>query len=109
MANQEVTKHAAAPIWENPVKKLLREGKPAIGVTITVNSVEVAAQAAGMGFDFLWLEMEHSPITLETVRNMILATRGLKAVPFARVPVNELWMAKRVLDAQVECSEQRRL
>ncbi len=43
--------------------------------------------------------MEHSPITLETPRNMVLATRGLKAMPFARVPVNELWTAKRVLDA----------
>ena len=87
--------------WENPVKKLLREGKPVFGTTITVNSVEVAAQAASMGFDFLWLEMEHSPITLETVRNMVLATRGLQAVPFARVPVNEFWTAKRVLDAGV--------
>ena len=25
--------------WENPVKRLLREGKPALGITITVNSV----------------------------------------------------------------------
>ena len=86
------------PAWENPVKKLLREGRPAIGLTITVASADVAAQAANMGFDFLWIEMEHSPITLETARNMILATRGLKAVPFTRVPVNELWTAKRVLD-----------
>lgn len=87
--------------WENPVKKLLREGKPAIGVTISTSSVEAAAQAANLGFDFLWIEMEHSPITLETLRNIVLATRGLKAVPFARVPVNELWTAKRVLDAGV--------
>lgn len=85
--------------WENPVKKLLREGKPVIGATISVASAEIAAQAANMGFDFLWIEMEHSPITLETVRNMVLATRGLKAMPFTRVPVNELWTAKRVLDA----------
>jgi len=89
----------AQPAWENPVKKLLKEGKPVIGATITVASAEVAAQAAGMGFDFVWIEMEHSPITLETARNMILATRGLKALPFIRVPVNELWMAKRALDA----------
>jgi 2-keto-3-deoxy-L-rhamnonate aldolase RhmA len=89
------------PLWENPVRTLLREGKPAIGLTITVNSVEIAAQAASMGFDFLWLEMEHSPLTLETLRNIVLATRGLKAVPFARVPVNELWTAKRVLDSGV--------
>jgi 2-keto-3-deoxy-L-rhamnonate aldolase RhmA len=92
---------SAEGTWESPVKKLLREGKPVIGVTITVNSVEVAAQAANLGFDFLWIEMEHSPITLETLRNMVLATRGLKAIPFARVPVNELWTAKRVLDAGV--------
>ncbi len=85
--------------WENPVKKLLRERAPVIGATITIPSVEVAAQMANMGFDFLWIEMEHSPITLETARNMILATRGLKAVPMIRVPVNELWTAKRALDA----------
>ena len=85
--------------WENPVRKLLNEGKPVIGATISVGNVDVAAQAANMGFDFLWVEMEHSPIGLETYRNMVLATRGLKAVPFARVPVNEIWTAKRVLDA----------
>ncbi|HEU0123927.1 MAG TPA: aldolase/citrate lyase family protein [Bryobacteraceae bacterium] len=89
----------AQPAWENPVKKLLKEGKPVIGITITAASPEIAAQSASMGFDFLWIEMEHSPITLETARNMILATRGLKAIPFIRVPVNELWTAKRALDS----------
>lgn len=84
--------------WRNPVRTLLSEGKPVIGATITVASPEVAAQAANLGYDFLWIEMEHSPITLETARNMILATRGLKAMPFIRVPINELWTAKRVLD-----------
>ncbi len=90
---------AAQELWENPVKKLIREGKPVIGATVTVASADVAASLANMGFDFLWIEMEHSPITLETARNMVLATRGLKAVPFIRVPVNELWTAKRALDA----------
>ena len=85
--------------WENPVLKLLKEGKPVIGATITVSSVDVAAQAANMGFDFLWVEMEHSPISWQTYRDMVLATRGLKAMPFARVPVNKLWTAKRALDA----------
>jgi len=89
---------AAQTEWENPVRKQLQEGKPVIGATVTVPSPEVAAQLANMGFDFLWIETEHSPITLETLRNMILATRGLKALPFTRVPVNELWTAKRALD-----------
>lgn len=87
--------------WENPVKATLRAGKPVVGITITAASVEVAAQAAQLGFDFLWIEMEHSPITLETLRNIVLATRGLHAIPFARVPVVETWTAKRVLDMGV--------
>jgi 2-keto-3-deoxy-L-rhamnonate aldolase RhmA len=83
----------------NPVKAALAAGEVVFGATITVNSVEIAAQAANFGFDFLWIEMEHSPITLDGLRGMVLATRGLKAVPIARVPVNEIWQAKRVLDA----------
>ncbi len=87
--------------WENPVKRTLREGRPVVAATITVPSVDVAAHIANMGFDFLWVEMEHSPITLETLRHIVLATRGLPAMTFARVPVNEIWTAKRVLDAGV--------
>ncbi len=86
---------------KNPVKQRLARNESVLGVVISLNSVEVAAQAASLGFDFLWLEMEHTPVSLETVRNVVLATRGLPAVPFARPPVNELWMAKRVLDAGV--------
>jgi 2-keto-3-deoxy-L-rhamnonate aldolase RhmA len=89
------------PTSKNPVKELLKKGKPVVGIVISSNSVEVATQAAALGFDFLWLEMEHSPMSLETVRNVVLATRGLPAVPFARPPVNELWMAKRLLDCGV--------
>ena len=48
--------------------------------TITTTSVDIAAHAATLGFDFLWIEMEHSPITLETLRNIVLATRGLPAL-----------------------------
>jgi 2-keto-3-deoxy-L-rhamnonate aldolase RhmA len=85
--------------WENPVKKSLRQGKPVVGLTMTVPSADIAAQAADLGFDFLWIEMEHSAITLESARSIILATRGSKTMPFIRVPVNELWTAKRALDA----------
>ena len=85
--------------WENPVKRKLSAGEPVVACTITTTSIDIAAHAACLGFDFLWIEMEHSPITLETLRSMVLATRGLPALPFARVPLNELWTAKRVLDA----------
>ena len=87
--------------WCNPVRARLQAGQPVFGVTITTPSVEIAAHAATLGFHFLWMEMEHSPLTLETLRVIVLATRGMPAAVFARVPVNELWTAKRVLDQGV--------
>lgn len=87
--------------WQNPVKTRLASGEPVFGITVTNSSLDSAVQAASLGFDFLWIEMEHSPLTLETLRNIVLATRACATVPFARVPVNELWTAKRVLDAGV--------
>ncbi len=99
MAQYQTSPTATAPvITENPVKKALKEGKVVIGATVTAANPDIAVTLAGVGFDFLWIEMEHSPLTLESVRSMILATRGLKAMPFTRVPVNELWTAKRALD-----------
>jgi len=54
-----------------------------------------------LGFHFLWIEMEHSPVTPQTLRQMVLATRGLPATVFVRVPVVEPWTTKRVLDQGV--------
>lgn len=104
ISTQGSSQYTSAPVApltvldHNPVKRALREGKTVIGTTITAANVDVAATLAAAGFDFLWIEMEHSPLTLESVRSIILATRGLKAVPITRVPVNEIWQAKRVLD-----------
>ena len=87
--------------WRHPVRVRLEAGQPVFALTITTPSVELAAHAATLGFHFLWVEMEHSPITLESLRLMVLAARGLPAAIFARVPVVELWTAKRVLDQGV--------
>lgn len=97
-AERVTDQNTAVVPWENPVRVSLREGNAVVGITLSTPSVEIAAQSADMGFDFLWIEMEHSPITLETARNMILATRGSRTMPFIRVPVVELWTAKRVMD-----------
>jgi len=87
--------------WRNPVRARLEAGEFVIGATITTNNIESAALAATLGFHFLWVEMEHSPVTLETLRGIVLAARGLPGVVFARVPLVELWTAKRVLDQGV--------
>ncbi|WP_260703705.1 HpcH/HpaI aldolase family protein [Edaphobacter flagellatus] len=86
----------------NMVRRRLSAGEYVIGMTVTSSNIETAAYAATLGFHFLWAEMEHSPLSLESLRAMVLATRGLEAPVFARVPWSELWLAKRILDQGVQ-------
>lgn len=94
--------HPSSPDTWSIVRERLKAGQYVIGVTVTSNNVETAAYAATLGFHFLWCEMEHSSLSLESLRILILATRGLPAPVFARVPWTELWLAKRVLDQGVQ-------
>jgi 2-keto-3-deoxy-L-rhamnonate aldolase RhmA len=80
------------------LRRRLAEGGIALGAVVSINSPEVAAHLSGLGFDFIWIEMEHGSVTREGLRNMILATRGFDITPLARPPVNELWTAKVLLD-----------
>jgi 2-keto-3-deoxy-L-rhamnonate aldolase RhmA len=41
---------------------------------------------ANAGFDFLWIEMQHSPLTYQDVARMIKACKGSPGIPFIRVP-----------------------
>jgi len=83
------------------LKQRLARGEIIRAITLVTPNVETAAHVATLGFDVLWVEMEHSPITLESLRSIVLATHRRPAVVLARVPVNELWTAKRVLDQGV--------
>jgi len=65
--------------WCNPVGAKLQRSESVLAVTLTTSNLESAALAAPLGLDFLWLEMEHSPITLESLRSLVLARRGLPA------------------------------
>lgn len=88
--------------WKgNQLRARLETGDYVIGLTITSSNLETAVLGAQLGFHFLWVEMEHSPVSLETLRAIVLATRGLDAAILARVPVVALWTAKRVLDQGV--------
>ena len=50
----------------NAVKQMLSEGKAAVGTWLNLASVVVADNLGHVGFDFMVVDMEHSPITQET-------------------------------------------
>jgi 2-keto-3-deoxy-L-rhamnonate aldolase RhmA len=76
---------AAAQEYFNTVKTKLAQGRQVVGGTVSSPDINVYCAMAEAGFDFLWIEMQHSPLTYSEVATMIRACPG-PAIPFIRVP-----------------------
>jgi len=70
----------------NTVKEKLAQGRQVVGGTIDTADPDIYCAVANAGFDFLWIEMQHSPLTYSQVADMIWACRDAPAIPFIRVP-----------------------
>jgi 2-keto-3-deoxy-L-rhamnonate aldolase RhmA len=70
----------------NTAKQKLLEGKQIVGGTVSSPDPDIYCAMASAGYDFLWIEMQHSPLTYQDVARMIWACRGAPAIPFIRVP-----------------------
>lgn len=70
----------------NTVKTKLAAGEQVVGGTISTSDPNVYCSMANAGFDFLWIEMQHSPLTYSEVARMIWACKDAPAIPFIRVP-----------------------
>ena len=70
----------------NTAKQKLAAGKQIVGITVFSPDPNIYCAAANSGYDFTWIEMQHSPLTFGDVAKMIWACRGASAMPFVRVP-----------------------
>jgi 2-keto-3-deoxy-L-rhamnonate aldolase RhmA len=86
LAASAVAQQNAAPRIYNTAKAKLERGEQIVGGTVTSPDPDIYCAMANSGFDFLWIEMQHSPLTYQEVARMIWACRGAPAVPFIRVP-----------------------
>ena len=70
----------------NTVKQKLAEGGRVVGGTVATADPEIYCAMANSGFDFIWIEMQHSPLTYTDAARMIWACRDASAIPFIRIP-----------------------
>jgi 4-hydroxy-2-oxoheptanedioate aldolase len=82
----------------NYVRAKLKQGEPSVGTWLTLPDSIAALLMSRAGFDWLTVELEHTPVTFETAAQSfgIIAASGV--VPLARVPWNHGENIKRVLD-----------
>lgn len=83
----------------NPVKQKLKEGKSAVGTWLNLGDPIAAEAMAALGFDWVVVDTEHSPIDLHTTATMFQAIGRYPVAPMARIPGRDEVHIKRVLDA----------
>jgi 2-dehydro-3-deoxyglucarate aldolase len=84
---------------ESYLKQKLRAGELTYGTFITSGSPNIVDMLCNFDFDWLAFDMEHSPISIETVSHMIQVLNGSKITPLVRVGHASQENVKLVLDS----------
>lgn len=86
-------------IVRNPLKEKLRRGEVASSMMVRlVRTIEIARIAKTAGFDSLYIDLEHSAITIDAASQICMAALELGLAPMVRVPANTPEYISRVLD-----------
>lgn len=83
----------------NPARARLAKGETSLGVGIRLTrTVEIAKLMRSAGFDWLFLDLEHSVMSLHQASQIAIAALDAGIAPLVRVPERQYAMATRALD-----------
>src|SRR5580693_9462414 len=87
---------------ENRTKARMAAGQPALGISLTIPDAFVAELVGAAGFDFVLIDTEHSPITIDQLQTMLVALRTSPSTSFVRPAANDPALIKTILDLGAE-------
>jgi 4-hydroxy-2-oxoheptanedioate aldolase len=79
--------------------ELWRSGGTALGAWLSLREPLLAEVAAGSGYDYVCVDMQHGLADFEQTVSLLHAVARTPAIPIVRVPWNEQGIIGRVLDA----------
>jgi 4-hydroxy-2-oxoheptanedioate aldolase len=86
-------------LLKNAARERLEAGQLAIGVGLRqARTVDTAAIMKAAGYDWLFIDLEHNSMDLDTAVQISVAGLGAGIAPIARVPSGQHWLATRILD-----------
>ncbi len=83
---------------KNLLKEKLKAGQPVIGTFVGIGHPDVTEVISRLGFDWVLLDGEHSPMSIETMQLLMQAMNGSNCTPIVRPQWNDMVIIKRVLD-----------
>ncbi len=84
------------------IKEKIARDEIVLGSHITLNESCIAEIMGDVGFDFVWIDCEHSPIDYKETLQHIMAARSSGTAAFVRVPWNDPVLAKPILEMGVQ-------
>jgi len=75
----------------------INSGRPCLGSAVTFADLSIT-EALAVACDFIWIDLEHSPNSIESMVGHLIACRAAKTPAFVRIPSGEIGWIKRVLD-----------
>lgn len=88
-------------MFKNRLKERLRQGQTALGTFVSINSPDIVELMGLSGFDFVVLDAEHGPFSVETTTNLIRAAELHGVTPLTRVTEGSETTILRALDVGV--------
>jgi len=83
----------------NSFKRAIVAGKTPVGAWLVSGAPSTAEALGCVGFDFLVVDMEHTPIDVPQMTEILRTIAGTPAQAIVRPPWNDMVWTKRVLDA----------
>jgi 4-hydroxy-2-oxoheptanedioate aldolase len=80
------------------LKQKFARGECSPGIWMRLASATTAEVIAQAGFDWVAVDLEHTPFNPETLQHMLMGFKGVNTVPLVRVPWNDHVMIKQTLD-----------
>ncbi len=87
---------------ENRTKRLLRQGRAAIGGWVVSDDPTTTEIMADVGFDFVVVDTEHAPQTATGLQAHMMALKDTEATGVVRVVWNDFVRVKQALDVGAE-------
>ena len=76
----------------------LRNGTVALGTHVSLNDSVISELIGNLGFDYIWIDTEHTSISLECLQLHLIACRAAGVSAIVRVPEVDRIKAKPVLE-----------
>jgi len=80
------------------MKDKLKNIEQVNGMHITLPDPRVTELCGSIGYDFLWIDTEHSTIDYESLEMLLIAAKAAGSNTLVRIPWNDQILAKRVLE-----------